>query len=189
MAARKKREINLLVEPFGPSTVSEQLLAWALTYGRYIIIITQIIVLSVFFARFKLDRDQTDLKDLALQKQALIESMVDFEKDVNSVQKKIGYIRQTTHKGDLFLKIINYLGEKIPTDIVFKSLNLTQDKINIEATAVNMKTFNATIKFFQNDNHFKDTTVENLVRKTNGSIDFRITINIDNNKFYSTTTL
>ena len=38
-------------------------LEWALSYGRYIIIGTQIIVLLAFFSRFKLDQELSDLHE------------------------------------------------------------------------------------------------------------------------------
>jgi len=76
-ADKRKININLIVKEDLGEALSSQILSWALTYGRYIIIITQIVVLSVFFLRFKLDRDHTDLKEAVTQKQALLESISD----------------------------------------------------------------------------------------------------------------
>ena len=86
----KKSGINLLIKPEEELSISSQFLNWALTYGRYIIIIIQIVVLSVFFTRFKIDRDRTDLKEAVAQKRALIESIGEMETEIKRVQKGLG---------------------------------------------------------------------------------------------------
>ena len=74
MPAQKKQvNINLIERPDENNSLSNQFLSWAFTYGRYIIIITQIIVLSVFFLRFKFDREHADLKESVSQKEAILE--------------------------------------------------------------------------------------------------------------------
>lgn len=180
---RSQKDINLLSPSHGNNSITEQLLTWALTYGRYIIIITQIIVLSVFFARFKLDRDQTDLKDAALEKQALIEQISEFEKDVKTLQKKIEYVKQSTVNQELLTSITGYLEEKIPSDIVFINLNLTPDKISFSAESPDLLAFSSLLKTMQYEDRFTDIILENINRRNNGSLNFKISARINPKKF------
>jgi Tfp pilus assembly protein PilN len=174
MPAHKNKNINLIIKLGQPTSFSEQFLSWALTYGRYIIIITQIVVLSVFFARFKLDRDHTDLKETVLQKQALIESISDLEKDIVKTQKKLGNIRQLTKNQDKYIVLIQFLQENIPSDTSFSFLSIRPDKIQFSATTDTLRSFGYLIKKFQQENRFSEATLDDISRKSDGKIEFKI---------------
>jgi hypothetical protein len=61
-------EVNLLPKDPFLSTSLGKLLQWSLTVGRYLVIFTELIVVSSFAARFSLDRQVTDLNASILQK-------------------------------------------------------------------------------------------------------------------------
>src|SRR3989344_3425468 len=67
-------DINLIGEGDFSRTPIGRIVTWATTYGRYIMILTEIIVLLAFISRFSLDRKLTDLKEEITQKQAIIET-------------------------------------------------------------------------------------------------------------------
>ena len=184
MPAQKKRlNINLIVKEKTEESFSGQFLAWALTYGRYIIIITQIFVLSVFFLRFKLDRDHTDLKESVSQKQALVESVSDLETEIRQVQGKLIYIKEITAYQDGFLKVIRFLQENTPSDTTFSTLVISTEKIHFSATAKNLRTFNLLLGKLQQGNKFTDVTLEDILRKSDGRIEFKIEANINLKEF------
>ena len=60
--------INLLGSQDLEHTPWGRIVAWATTYGRYIMITTEIIVLLAFISRFSLDRKNTDLTEEVTQK-------------------------------------------------------------------------------------------------------------------------
>jgi len=70
----KQISINLIGEEEMEHTPVGRIVTWAITYGRYIMIGTEIVVLLAFISRFSLDRKLTDLKDEISQKQELIEA-------------------------------------------------------------------------------------------------------------------
>lgn len=184
MLAHKKRiNINLLIKEESGESFSERFLSWALTYGRYIIIITQIIVLSVFFARFKLDRDHTDLKEAVSQKQAIVESVTDLEKEIRTIQGKLTYIKQVTDNQSRVLNVIRFLQENSPTTVSFSSITLTSEKINFTAAAANLRSFNFLIRKFQQNDKFTEVTLEDIVRNPDGRVEFKINAKINPKEF------
>jgi Tfp pilus assembly protein PilN len=175
MAARKKRiNINLLIKQDTPTDFAGQIFSWALTYGRYIIIITQIFVLSVFFLRFKLDRDYTDLKESVTQKQALIESVSDLETDIRLTQSKLGFIKQISSNQDGLLRILSYLSQNAPSDTTFTNLTINTEKIGFSAIVNNLKSFSFLLSQLQKDNKFTDVTLEDIFRRADGRIEFKV---------------
>ncbi|MBM3283240.1 PilN domain-containing protein [Candidatus Gottesmanbacteria bacterium] len=180
MHSRKKGiNINLLIkEDFGQS-FSEQFLSWALTYGRYIIIITQIIVLSVFFARFTLDRDHTDLKEAVSQKQAIVESVADLEKEIRRIQGKLSYIKNITANQVWVLNVLRFLQENTPTTVSYSTISLTSDKISFTAIASDLRSFNALIKVLQQNDKFFEVSLEDILRRPDGKVEFIINAKIN----------
>lgn len=184
MAARKKRiNINLLIKQQVATDFTGQIFSWALTYGRYIIIITQIFVLSVFFLRFKLDRDYTDLKESVTQKQALIESVSDLETEIRMIQSRLTFIKQLSTNQQGILKILSYLSDRVPSDISFINLSLTTNKLSFAAVVENLRSFSYFLSQLQQDNKFSDVTLDDIFRRTDGRIEFRINTNIDIKNF------
>lgn len=173
-AHNKKPNINLIIKHEREESFSGQLLSWAFTYGRYIIIITQIIVLSVFFLRFRLDRDHTDLKESVAQKQALIESVADLETEIKRVQQKLSSVRQITTNQDFLLKIIRFLQDNTPSDTIFSNLAITTEHIDFTATASSLRSFSYFLKRIQVENKFTEVTIEDIVRRNDGRIEFKI---------------
>lgn len=184
MAAHKKQvNINLIIKDKTGGSISEQFLAWILTYGRYIIIITQIVVLSVFFFRFKIDRDHTDLKELVTQKQAIVESLSDFETEIRRVQGRLANIRSISKNQDALMKVIIFFQQRTPTDTNFSNLALTSGKITFQATSGNLRSFSYILRQLQQDKKFSEVTLSDMNRKPDGRIDFKIDAKINLNEF------
>ena len=176
--AHKKSGINLLIKPQEELSISTQFLNWALTYGRYIIIIIQIIVLSVFFMRFKVDRDRTDLKEAVTQKRALIESIGEMETEIKRVQKRLSDIKLLTTNQDIYLRVINFLEKNTPTDTTFTLLSFSKNRVKFVAISENLKTFNFLLKKIQDEKILSDIQLEDLKRRADGRVEFRLQASI-----------
>lgn len=185
MAARNNQvNINLLIKNKAGNSLSEQFLAWILTYGRYIIIITQIIVLSVFFFRFKIDRDHTDLKERVTQKQAILESLTDMETEIRRIQARLANIQTISTNQDSLLKVIRFLQQRTPSDTTFTNLILNSERISFLASSGNLRSFSFMLRQLQLGKNFSEVTLQDMNRKANGRIDFKIEAKINLKEFF-----
>ncbi|KKS98232.1 MAG: hypothetical protein UV73_C0003G0174 [Candidatus Gottesmanbacteria bacterium GW2011_GWA2_43_14] len=175
---KSKTEINLLVQKAKEESLSSQFLNWALTYGRYIIIIIQIVVLSVFFGRFKLDRDRTDLKESVGQKEALVGSIAEVNNEIIRVQKSLADIKSITGNYDAILQTINFLENKTPADTNFNLLSFSKSKVRFTAVSDSLTSFNVLLKNIQEDEIFSDVQLEDLKRLPDGKVEFRVQANL-----------
>ena len=135
--------------------------------------------MSVFFARFKLDRDHTDLKEAVSQKQALVESVTDLENEIRRIQRKLTDIGKIITNQDISLRILRFLAENTPTDTTFSNISLSENSISFNATAANLRSFNFLLWKLQQDNKFSDVVLEDLARKATGRIEFKINAKIN----------
>ena len=78
MAAQNK-DIELLPKEEWEKTSLGKFIKWVLTVGRYIVIFTELIVISAFISRFKLDRDLSKIYEDIEKKQSLVVASSDFE--------------------------------------------------------------------------------------------------------------
>jgi len=81
-----KTGINLLRESTAPKTFWENFYVWALTIGRYIIVGTGAVVLSVLISRFSLDRQIMNIRSNLRAKISLLETFKDTEEDARELQ-------------------------------------------------------------------------------------------------------
>lgn len=175
MAAQKhKTSINLVIKPEDQQSISSQFLNWALTYGRYIIILIQIMVLSVFFMRFKLDRDRTDLKESTAQKKALIESFTDMEKEINRIHKRLRDVKTISTNQDIYPRVINFLEINTPSAVTYSSISFSKDSLGLVAVSENLRTFNYLLRKIQNEDLLTDLELSDLKRRADGRVEFKL---------------
>ena len=86
--------INLIGQEDLSHTPQGRIVQWAMTYGRYIMILTEIVVLGAFISRFTLDRKLTDLKEEIAQKQAIIEANAELETQIRTAQTQIDQVKK-----------------------------------------------------------------------------------------------
>ncbi|OGG21121.1 hypothetical protein A3D03_05740 [Candidatus Gottesmanbacteria bacterium RIFCSPHIGHO2_02_FULL_40_13] len=184
MSAQKKQvNINLIKRPDENSGFFNQFLSWAFSYGRYIIIVTQIIVLSVFFLRFKFDREHADLKESVSQKQAIIESVRDLENEVKGLQSKLSDIRKIVTSQEIPVNVLRFLQENSPTDTSYSHINYSNGKITFTASTNSLKSFSSLLKNIQTEDKFSEVNLEDIQRRKNGRIEFTISSKINIIKF------
>lgn len=79
---------NLLKPTRKPLSGIEKIYNWALSFGRYLIIGTEIVVLTAFGARFKLDYDISDLTDMIENKARIIADSKESEEEYRKILAK-----------------------------------------------------------------------------------------------------
>lgn len=92
MSARKSQDLNLLPKTEFELSFWGRFLKWSLSTGRYIIILTELVVIIAFISRFKLDHDLSDLGDAIAGKQALLEASSNTEKILRLTQARLSEI-------------------------------------------------------------------------------------------------
>ncbi|OGY26614.1 MAG: hypothetical protein A2Z24_02225 [Candidatus Woykebacteria bacterium RBG_16_44_10] len=122
--------INLMPSP-GPSGTAGEVVRWILTIGRYLIIVTEIVALIIFFVGIKLSADKNDLKEQVenLKTSVSSDSNVAFEKEFREIQQKINEIKKqkTTHFPSNVV-VAEFL-KMLPQGMTLGSLEVKEDEV------------------------------------------------------------
>ena len=171
--------VNLLPkDPFLASPPGK-LLQWALSFGRYLIIFTEMVVIISFASRFTIDRQITDLNTSILQKQTVIESYGPLEQSVRDVQKKIESYRQIQDQENL-AEIFPLLTDVTPQDIVLSDLQMRPGRVTLTGTTLSNVSLGILINNLQVSGRFTDISVERIgtAKEENSGLAFKIEANV-----------
>lgn len=136
-----KKSINLLPrDAFETSTVG-LVLEWSLVFGKWAVIITQLIVMGAFLYRFTLDRKLTDLRKQIDKNVAVVKSYDQIERDFILAQKQLSQAKTTLNSQELIIKTINEVGRITPTEVWFDRITLTPSNLSMTAYAASLPAF------------------------------------------------
>ena len=111
----------------------QQAFSWSLTIGRTIIIGTELIVLSVFFSRFFLDRQITDLSEETKTKQTIIKTTGQLETRFRKIQDRLAAIKHLKIEQNQYSITLDELSQRIPEATSLVGLDLRGTELVISA--------------------------------------------------------
>lgn len=171
----KEIRINLLGSQDLSHTPWGRLVEWATTYGRYIMITTEIVVLLAFISRFSLDRKNTDLTEELGQKQAILQANLDFERDIKSLQARLTTSKTLLADQAKPVEVINILESLIPADVYFSTIDITRTKLSIAATAGTTRGFAQFLSNLQSVQKIQNVMLADIRRQPATGIEFQLT--------------
>lgn len=131
MAALKK--ISLLPREGFENTPLGRVLTWALSAGRTIVIITELIVILAFLSRFWFDRTLTDLNDQIKEKANFVQAQKSFEAQFRNVQARIVQARETKQE---ITKLAEIIISKVPPSARLDKVAIEDNQTQITGLAL-----------------------------------------------------
>ncbi|MEK7532888.1 MAG: PilN domain-containing protein [Patescibacteria group bacterium] len=174
----KEIRINLLGTQDLGHTPWGRLVEWATTYGRYIMITTEIVVLLAFISRFSLDRKNTDLTEELGQKQAIIEANLDFERDIKSLQAHLTTAKILLADQAKPIEVVNILESLIPADVYLSSLDISRNRLSISAIAGTTSGFAQFLSNLQSIQQIQNVMLGDIRREPTTGIVFQLTADL-----------
>jgi len=174
--------INLLGQEDLKHSAQGRIIGWALTYGRYIMIGTEIVVLLAFISRFSLDRRLTDLKEEISQKQAILEANAALERDIRLIQDHLVKIKQTTANQSVPLDDLNLLQVLLPADVYVDTLDVTPNQLSVSAIAGTTHGFSQFLANLGAAKQFSRVEIGDIRKSALTGIEFQFTAYLSNKK-------
>jgi len=158
-----KYKINLLPEK--ERDFLDKSIYFVLHYLRYVLVITQIIVISVFFYRFKIDQEIIDLKDGLQQKQEIVAVSDPLLKQAEIVDLKTKQIREILVNQAQFSESFTYFLETFPLHLTIKRLDVRAGKYTFDASTVDPEIIRSYLARLKQDKRFKEVVLGSIKRE------------------------
>lgn len=175
-----KKIINLLPKDDFEYSLLGKLLAWAVTSGRWIIIITEFIVICAFLSRFYFDTKLANLFDDIKQKQAIVNSAQPFVENFRRIQEKISLVKQAMATTNTPSQFVANIGKSMPATISLESLSYSDDTLTLSGTSISENGLKTFIKELLKKPGFEKIDLQNLSSKEDSAsiLEFSLSINL-----------
>ncbi|MDP2873790.1 MAG: hypothetical protein Q8N84_00610 [bacterium] len=149
--------VNLILEKEPEQySLPQKFYFWTINIGRAIIVLTELVVLVVFAARFKLDRDLNDLSEKIEIKKSIAESYGDLEPRVRTLQNRLNVVKKVKNEQTAFSHGLSFLATSSPSDFTLTNLQLAPTTINLNAKATSPQDFAKFISVLTQADKVKD---------------------------------
>jgi Tfp pilus assembly protein PilN len=160
-----KDKINLLPQEDFEKKPLGKFLLWALSAGRWIVILTELVVITAFISRFKFDRDLTDLHDKIKQKQAIVQSYSAFEEEFRFFKTRIAQIKTLYSKQIDSAAVLNTVALNMPNDVLLSQFSFEGTSLSISGVALSEEGLGNFLAGLITSKKFTDIDVSSITRK------------------------
>ena len=164
-----KRSINLLPHDKFESSTLGIILEWSLVFGKWSVILTQLIVMGAFIYRFTLDRGLTDLRKTIAKDVAIVKSYDQVERDFVLTQKQIAQAKVSLNTQKQILTALNEIEKITPSTVWFERIALSPRTLMLSAYAASLPAFGQFLTAVQTDPLFSGIKIAKLESSNNGS--------------------
>lgn len=168
-------KINLLDKK--ETSLVDKLTFFGLNYLRYIIVITQLVVIGVFFYRFQIDQSIIDLKDAVDQKKEIVQIVLPLLNEAAKIDKKTLIIQQTLAKQKNFNSMLDYFTGAFPATINLSSLEIKGQSMTVTGDASNAQHLESFYFLLKKDNRFKNVKFKSIKKTETG---YNFIMSLDN---------
>lgn len=164
-----KYRINLVNEK--KERTLDRVIYFALNYLRYILVVTQIVVIGVFFYRFKIDQEIVDLQDSISQKREIIQVSQPLIQEAKNSAYKLNRATSIISSQDTALASIDYILSIFPEKFFLKSLDIAKNSLSIDGVTQDFQSIRSFLNRLKKEAKFKNIELTNI-KKTDQGLEF-----------------
>jgi hypothetical protein len=169
-----KYNINLL--NLKKNNLIDKIVYFVLNYLRYILVITQLVVVVVFFMRFQVDQEMVDLGDSILQKKEIVEVSQNLIKEANQTELKLTQIKKIIDNQQRFIHNLQYLTNIFPEELFLKKYSLDdKGEILLEGYSLEPTLIKKFYLKLVKDQYFKKVILQ-YIKKVDTQYEFVVTL-------------
>lgn len=156
-------QINLL--PPRDNNITDRIIYFSFHYLRYILVITQLVVIGVFFYRFQIDQQVVDLRDSIKQKSEIITVSNSLLKEMKTIDTKMQSIGIAVNNQGNLQKMYEYFLSSFPADLYLTKMELKPGEITIEGYTQNINIVKQYHNRLTQDKKFLEIKLESIKRE------------------------
>lgn len=160
--------INLLHEE--KKSFLDTFVSWALTIGRFLLIVTESLALAVFAYRFTLDRQLVDLHDEIKKQATFVQLLSSREKTYRDLQKRISTIDKIVAPVPDQTKQISDMLTQANTAMTITQFSTLAAGIHFEGKALSLSALKQFVVYLQANPMVSSVSIDKLENKTRTAV-------------------
>lgn len=154
-----KRSINLLPRDAFESSTLGIVLEWSLVFGKWAVILTQLVVMGAFLYRFSLDRQLTDLSKQIAKNVAIVKSYEDVERDFVLAQRRISKAKEVLSSQEAILKTVDSIATATPNQVWYDRLSISPEQVSMSAYVSSISGLGQFLNQINSNSRFKGVKI------------------------------
>jgi len=171
--AKSSTSINLVKTHVG---LVDQIIKWALSVGRVVVVIVEFIALATFLYRFSLDRQLIDLRTKIKQEQAVVNFLKDRELKYRNLQERLtlssAFAKENDERMDITKDILSFA----PADMAINSFSISKEGVRL---SVDIGSISSLTNFSDKLKNYPKITSVSIEKIENRPSDGVITVTIN----------
>ncbi len=143
----------------------DKFINWALTIGRLVVIIIELIALSAFLYRFSLDRQLIDLHSKIKQEQTIVQYFKNREDTYRDLQDRLKLTSDFSTLGGKKLNILKEIISFAPQGMTFNNFLISENRLTIEANLQLVSSLGVFISSLRNSKNIKSVSIDKIENK------------------------
>lgn len=131
-----KRQINLLAKDTFEDSSLGKFLKWAINAGRWIVVFTDLVVISAFLSRFYFDTKLANLYDDIKQSQAIVEATSELEQSFRFLQKRLSLLANLNKTEFKSAQNTAFVANVLPPNVVLTDFSVNQESVTFSGKAL-----------------------------------------------------
>ncbi|MBI2022189.1 PilN domain-containing protein [Candidatus Daviesbacteria bacterium] len=142
-------------------------LRWLISYGRFIVVAVEILVLATFAMRFKLDNDLAKIKEQLTNLKPLLQNLSLDEALIRQTQLRFTTIKEGTLLSPRWLELLTKISDQTPVGVKVLTLSLDNDppssfKFKLTASTNSNNSLAVFLGGLKNEPTFKDVSLASV---------------------------
>ncbi len=158
----RHKSINLLPRDSFESSQVGTILIWLLSFGKWAVIVTQLVVMGAFLWRFSLDRELTDLRKSISKNVAVIKSYKQIERDFVLSQKRLDAAKLVISQQESITEEFAFLTSITPLDVWYEKLTISPETTVVSAYSRSLPGFSRFLSTVQHDPRYTGVSVARI---------------------------
>lgn len=168
-------DINLLPKAENiNNTPMGKFLEWALSWGKKIVILTELVVVLAFLSRFYFDTQVANLSEEIDHKKAIIDSSRDFENEFRSVTDRVKAALKIEREPST-VTILTTVQKMIPASVSLIQINIDKNVVNFSVLGDD-QSLAQMVASFRDSPQFRDLSLDKISKGESVDVNFSIRV-------------
>lgn len=178
-AVVSRLKLNLLYPQNEGQKLPLKFLKWLISYGRFIVVIVEVVVLGTFATRFKYDADLASLKEEINSRIPYLEVLSNDEAVIRQTHQRLELIKKTYASSSKWDGILRKISSQTPANVKINNINIVMANpagvFNFKVTAETNSNSNLAVFLhgLRSEPSFKDVALVSI-SLDKGTINFTI---------------